>query len=104
VDGLTGSASECFTGGLQSLGRVRVFGTTTMGKALPAVTKTLANGDVLMYAIGDFVTSTGVRLEGRGVVPDEIVPITQQRLLNGLDATRAATAWLDSLLPEHARE
>lgn len=95
VDGLTGSASECFTGGLQSLGRVRVFGTPTMGQALPASTKTLSNGDVLMYAIGDFVTSTGSRLEGRGVVPDEIVPLDPAGLAAGHDALAAALGWLD---------
>ena len=33
-------------------------------------------GDVLMYALGDFVTSTGRRLEGDGVVPDEVVPLS----------------------------
>jgi carboxyl-terminal processing protease len=95
VDGLTGSTSECFAGGLQSLGRVRVVGTTTMGQALPASTKTLSNGDVLMYAIGDFVTSTGVRLEGRGVVPDEIVSLEPAALAAGHDAMAAALAWLD---------
>jgi carboxyl-terminal processing protease len=95
VDGLTGSTSECFAGGLQSLGRVRVFGTTTMGQALPASTKTLGNGDVLMYAIGDFATSTGVRLEGRGVVPDEIVPLEPATLEAGRDALAAGLAWLD---------
>ncbi len=36
VDDLTGSASECFAGGMQSLGRARVFGQTSMGQALPA--------------------------------------------------------------------
>lgn len=96
VDGLTGSASECFAGGLQSLGRVRVFGTTSMGQALPASTKRLSNGDVLLYAIGDFVTSTGVRLEGRGVVPDEVVPLTPAALAAGHDAEDAAIRWLDT--------
>ena len=32
VDSLTGSASECFAGGMQSLGRARVFGQTSMGQ------------------------------------------------------------------------
>ena len=71
VDELTASASECFAGGLQDLGRARIFGTQTMGQALPAATRPLSNGDVLMYAIGDFVTSKGRPLEGQGVVPDE---------------------------------
>jgi carboxyl-terminal processing protease len=48
VDDLTGSTSECFTGAMQSLGRARVFGTQTMGEALPALTKRLPNGDVLI--------------------------------------------------------
>ena len=69
VDGMTGSASECFSGGLQSLGRARVFGQTSMGQALPALFDRLPNGDVLIHAWGDFVTGTGVRIEGRGVVP-----------------------------------
>jgi carboxyl-terminal processing protease len=96
VDGLTGSASECFTGGLQSLGRARVFGEASMGQALPALFDTLPNGDVFIHAWGDFVTGTGVRIEGRGVVPDEQVPLTRAALLAGRDAPlEAALAWID---------
>ncbi len=95
VDGLTASASECFAGGLQSLGRVRVFGTRTMGQALPASTRLLPNGDVLMYAVGDFATSTGQRLEGTGVVPDEEVPLVAADLAAGRDAKARAVNWLD---------
>jgi carboxyl-terminal processing protease len=96
VDGLSGSASECFTGGMQSVGRVRVFGQTTMGQALPAMFRKLPNGDVMIYAFGDFVTSDGTRLEGRGVVPDEQVPLSREDLLAGRDRTLdAALAWID---------
>ena len=96
VDGMTGSASECFTGGLQSLGRARVFGETSMGQALPALFDTLPNGDVFIHAWGDFVTGTGVRIEGRGVVPDEPVALTREALLAGHDAPlEAALAWID---------
>jgi carboxyl-terminal processing protease len=97
VDGLTGSASECFSGGMQSLGRARVFGQTSMGQALPALFDRLPNGDVLIHAWGDFVTGTGVRIEGRGVIPDEPAPLTRQALLEGHDpALEAALAWIDS--------
>ena len=97
VDGMTGSASECFAGGMQSLGRARVFGQTSMGQALPALFDRLPNGDVLIHAWGDFVTGTGVRIEGRGVVPDEPVVITRQDLLSGRDSTlEAALGWIDS--------
>ena len=98
VDGLTGSASECFSGGMQSLGRARVFGQTSMGQALPALFDKLPNGDVLIHAWGDFVTGTGVRIEGRGVVPDEPVAVTRASLLAGRDATLdAALAWIDKM-------
>ena len=97
VDGMTGSASECFAGGRQSLGRARVFGQTSMGQALPALFDKLPNGDVLIHAWGDFVTGTGVRIEGRGVVPDQPVALTRASLLEGRDATLdAALAWVDS--------
>jgi carboxyl-terminal processing protease len=96
VDELSASATECFAGGLQSLGRVRVFGRQTLGQALPAVTRRLPTGDVLMYALGDFVTSTGRRLEGDGVIPDEVVPLSIASLAAGRDAAvDAALAWMD---------
>lgn len=97
VDELTASASECFAGGLQSLGRARIFGRQTMGQVLPALTRRLANGDLLMYAIGDFVTSNGRRLEGEGVRPDVTIPLSLAELRTGKDATlEAALRWLDS--------
>jgi carboxyl-terminal processing protease len=97
VDELTGSASECFAGALQGLGRVRVFGRATMGQALPALTKRLPSGDVLMYVVGDFVTAAERSLEGAGVVPDEVVPFSPELMAAGHDPDLdAALAWLDS--------
>ena len=96
VDSMTGSASECFAGGMQSISRARVFGQTSMGQALPAFFDKLPNGDVLIHATGDFVTADGTRLEGRGVVPDESVPLARADLLAGRDATlEAALRWID---------
>jgi carboxyl-terminal processing protease len=67
-----------------------------MGQALPALFDRLPNGDVFIHAWGDFVTGTGVRLEGRGVVPDEATPLTREDLLAGRDrALDAALAWID---------
>ena len=96
IDGLTGSASECFAGGMQSVGRARVFGETSMGQALPASFSRLPNGDTLLHAIADFVTAGGVRLEGRGVVPDHPVRVDGPALAAGRDPVLdAALAWLD---------
>jgi carboxyl-terminal processing protease len=96
VDALSGSASECFAGGMQSIGRVKVFGQTSMGQALPAQFSKLPNGDVLIHAFGDFVTANGTRLEGQGVIPDVPVPLTRDDLLAGRDRTlETALAWID---------
>jgi carboxyl-terminal processing protease len=105
VDELTGSTSETFTGALQSLGRARVFGRQTMGQALPAVTKRLPSGDVFMYALGDFTTSTGRSLEGSGVTPDVLMDISRRALLSGRDADiDAALAWIDAGKPSVSSE
>jgi carboxyl-terminal processing protease len=96
VDAMSGSASECFAGGMQSIGRARVFGQRTMGQALPALFDRMPNGDVLIHAYGDFVTADGTRLEGRGVIPEEVVPLRRADLLAGQDRTlEAALAWID---------
>ncbi len=97
VDETTGSASEIFAGGMQSAGRVRVFGETSAGAVLPARTTVLPNGDSLLHALGDFVTSDGTRLEGRGVVPDEEIVLTRADLLAGRDAAlERALDWMAS--------
>jgi carboxyl-terminal processing protease len=84
-----------FAGGLQDLGRARVFGETSAGMALPAQAIELPNGDVLMHAVADFVTSKGTRMEGRGVIPDEVAVPTRAELLAGNDAALlAATNWI----------
>ena len=99
VDALSGSASECFAGGMQSIRRVKVFGQTSMGQALPAQFSKLPNGDVLIHAFGDFVTADGTRLEGQGVIPDVPVPLTREDLLAGRDRTLdAALAWIRASL------
>lgn len=97
IDGLSGSASECFTGGMQALKRVRVFGERSMGAALPSQFDRLPNGDVFIHATGDFVTADGTRLEGRGVIPDEEVRLTRADLLAGRDRPlEAALVWIDA--------
>ena len=108
VDELTGSTSEIFAGSLQGLKRARVFGRQTMGQALPALTKQLPSGDVLMYAIGDFTTSAGKSLEGTGVIPDTPIQVWYAVLATGRDAAlEAALNWLSgagrrSMLPTPA--
>ena len=96
VDELTGSTSETFAGSLQGLGRAQIVGRQTMGQALPAMTKRLALGDVMIYAIGDYRTAAGKALEGAGVIPDISIPLSRGALAAGRDeAMEAALRWVD---------
>ena len=95
VDGLSASTSEMFAAALQSLGRARVFGERTPGQALPALATRLPTGDVLMHVVADFVMPDGSRLEGNGVLPDEVVPLTRPDVVAGRDAAlEAALRWV----------
>ncbi len=105
IDGGTASASEMFAGGIQSIGRARIFGLTSAGAVLPAAFDRLPNGDVLFHAFADFITTAGVQLEGRGVIPDEEVSLTRAGLLAGHDAQlEAALRWIASRKLESTAE
>jgi carboxyl-terminal processing protease len=94
VDELSASTTEIFAGGLQAVGRARVFGTRTAGMALPAIMERLPNGDILYHAVADFLSPTGKPIEGDGVVPQVPVAPTRAALLAGRDpALEAAVAW-----------
>jgi len=65
------------------------------GLAHPRWLYVLPNGDVLYHAIGEFITPSGERLEGKGVVPDEPVTVTRADLLAGRDPViNAAMRWI----------
>src|SRR6185295_16127931 len=76
VDEITASASEVFTGAMQELGRVGVFGRCSSAQALPAMLEELSNGDGFFQPISGFVAGKGTRFEGRGIIPDEEIPLT----------------------------
>jgi carboxyl-terminal processing protease len=100
VDGLSASTSEMFAAAMQAIGRARIFGERTAGQALPAMATRLPNGDVLMHVVADFVAPDGTRIEGRGVVPDEAVPLTPGDVAAARDAAlEAAVRWMERPLP-----
>ena len=95
IDEATASASEAFAAGMQTLGRARVFGRTSMGAALGATFDRLPNRDILYHAFGDFVAYRGHTLEGRGVTPDDTVSVSRADLLAGRDPVLdAALHWI----------
>ncbi len=94
IDPLSASASEFFAAALQGLGRARVFGETSAGASVPALMERLPNGDVLMHVIADHTDSKGRRVEGVGVIPDEVIPLNAASLAAGRDdALDAALRW-----------
>ena len=94
VDELSISTTEIFAGGMQAVGRARVFGSQTAGQALPSIPERLPNGDILYHAIANFTSPTGKDIEGDGVKPDVVTPITRKALLEGKDpALDAAVSW-----------
>jgi len=97
VDGLSGSCSEIFSGGLQDLGRARIFGSRTAGAVLPSAIEKLPNGDGFQYAFANYVSAGGAVLEGVGVIPDSVAEPNREALLNERDtALDAAVAWVRS--------
>jgi C-terminal processing protease CtpA/Prc len=72
VDEGTRSGKEVVTYGLKRQG-VRVVGTRTAGALLAGRGFLLSDGSLLVLAVAD-VRVEGERLEGRGVVPDVVVP------------------------------
>ncbi len=81
IDGTTQSAAEMFTDGLQASGRAIVVGEVSAGSTLPSSIIKLPTGALFQYAFGNYETQNGVRLEGRGVVPDSIVKLNRPSLL-----------------------
>jgi carboxyl-terminal processing protease len=100
IDRGSASCSEVFTSGLQAVGRARVFGETSAGMALPAMSTPLPSGDWLYYPMADFHDPKQRRIEGIGVVPDVPVALTAESLATADDHTlQAALLWLSSSAP-----
>ena len=95
IDEASASTSEILAAGMRDLKRARLFGSRTAGAALPSWIERLPNGDGFQYAAADYVSVSGVRLEGAGVHPDVAAPHTRELLLAGTDAAlQAAVDWI----------
>jgi carboxyl-terminal processing protease len=81
---------------MQRIGRARVFGERSAAAALPALMERLPSGDVFVHAVADFTDPWGKRVEGAGVIPDEVVPLRIADLAQGRDAALdAAVRWIE---------
>jgi len=105
VDERTASTSEIFAGGMQYLGRARIFGTRTAGAALPAFMETMPNGDVFLHAIADYRLPNGKALEADGVKPDHDRTYTRLDYEKETDPVMAdAVRWIASEKASKAKE
>ena len=103
VDAMSASTSEIFATGMQRIGRAKVFGQRSAGAALPALMHGLPSGDVFVHAIADFMDPAGGRIEGAGVIPDQLVPLTQDDLSQNIDAPLdVAVKWIASAAQDRA--
>ena len=96
VDGHSASTSEMFAAGLQEAGRARVFGEPSLGQSLPSLYRKLPSGDLFQYAVGDYLTPGGYRIEKNGVVPDEVLIPSFDQLEQGVDLPmRESIEWIE---------
>ena len=83
----TSSAAEILAAALQKERRARLIGTRTCGCVLAIRNRhTLPDGGILDVSELDYWTNEGVRLEGAGVTPDEVVKTERRDLYSHRDA------------------
>ena len=95
------SASELFAATMQSVGRAKVVGQQSCGCLLGFLGyAAIPGGGELAYSEVAFATTTGNRVEGEGVTPDRLVPLTVADLQAGRDrALEQAQALLATMKP-----
>jgi C-terminal processing protease CtpA/Prc len=74
----TSSAAEILAAALQTKGRAQVIGSGTCGCVLAIRSRhALPDGGVLDVSEFDYKTAGGERLEGAGIKPDNMTPVTR---------------------------
>ena len=78
----TASSAEIFVAALKNAGRARVIGSQTCGCVLAVRGEhRLPDGGTLEISELDFKLTSGARLEGTGIAPDETVELTRRDIL-----------------------
>jgi carboxyl-terminal processing protease len=85
VDEATRSAGEVFANGFQENGRALIIGQQSCGCVADTDSKKVKGGGVLQYSHLGYTSGKGHKLEGVGVMPDKIVPLTIAALRQGRD-------------------
>jgi carboxyl-terminal processing protease len=97
VNDASGSGAELFSAGMKENGRAAVVGRQTCGCVLASIGHKVTGGGAVGISEFNILTGKGARLEGTGVVPDVVVPLTLEDLRGRRDAAlRQAVAILTS--------
>ncbi len=86
VDEGSASASELLASALQERGRALIAGTKTAGAVEIGITVDLPEDAGMAVTVARLVSGNGVRLEGRGVIPDEVQSLETAALDLGRDS------------------
>jgi carboxyl-terminal processing protease len=86
VDGGTASMGEILGSALQESGVTRVVGTQTSGSVAGARLFPLGNGGAMQITVLTITSGKGAVLNDRGVTPDMAVELSDNDLVNGVDA------------------
>jgi carboxyl-terminal processing protease len=79
VNGGTASASEILAGAIQDYGRAQLVGETTFGKGSVQISRNLSNGQgALRITIAHWLTPDERQIDGLGLEPDVVVPLTDE--------------------------
>jgi len=86
VNEATASTAELITNAFQEQKRAVVFGTNSCGCVLAFLDyKPLKGGGDLTLSEFGFITAKGKKLEGKGVLPDKIIPLNLRDIQTGRD-------------------
>lgn len=85
VNGNSASSTEILAAALKDNERAKLVGTNTYGKGVMQQILKLEDGNALKITTEEFLTPNGNKINGVGILPDEIVKLTTDELGNVID-------------------